>query len=230
MTRFKIFLTWLNFYRVKIIKQLNWKLNWKVIFIIKTSHLDSRWKRGWSELRNGLLWNYAYFLQWTNCKRVYKMLATLYGDGSLMTACQIYTISVGPIKGQWKTFQTIYSARNKANKMMKLNTTKSVGSWLASRARLGMACIAKTFTLILGTLFIFLFKIILILSAQLSNLNIFSLERLIITTLIQYYINMQDRPRVEQLKAFKVHLNLLVSVEKKVALPTKKQAYFTNFE
>jgi len=122
-------------------------LNWKVIFITKTSHLDSRWKGGWSEFGNGLLWNYTYLLQWTNCKRVYKMFATLSrwsGDGSLMTACQIYTF-VGPIKGQWKTFQTIHSARNKANKMMTLNTTKSVGSWLASCARLGMACIAKTF-------------------------------------------------------------------------------------
>ena len=72
-------------------------------------------------------------------------------------------------------------------------------------------------------LFIFLFKIILILSAQLSNLNIFSLERLIITILIQYYINMQDRPRVDQFKAFKMHLNLSVSVEKKGLFSPKRR-------
>ena len=139
-----------------------------------------------------------------------------------------YIHFAGPIKGQWKHFKQFI--QHVIKQIRWWSWVPRVGSWLASCARLGMACIVKTFILILGTLFIFLFKIILILSAQLSNLIIFSLERLIITPLIQYYINMQDQPRVEQFKAFKVHLNLSVSVEKKVALPTKKQAYFTNFE
>ena len=196
------FLTWLNFYRVKIKIELKIELKSDIHNRLRTYTRVEMEAEVHSEMP-GLLWKLHIPLTMNKLQTcIQNVCPTSWSHGSLMTESQIYTF-VGPINGQWKTFQQfiqhvvkqkfgfikrvdkgwITTVKDLVVKQSKYDDEVEYQikySWLIGNLCKAWDVLHSKNIYPLGTLFIVLFKIIWILSAHLSNLNIFSLERLII--------------------------------------------------